>query len=169
MLLSQKTLDATVNGEIDRVNRRWKRPAVVEEGLAADIARRRRGDRCEAGGGMRDRSVHRGLSRHSPRTFVTGSGEGVGGGVGGGLGLGSASEDSPAHGHLQVAGAEVVSSRGGGGNFYYTKPVQVSKRFAGEVIGSALAGWTTYTEAMRLLGIKKMSTFEGLAEQLGVR
>jgi Zn-dependent peptidase ImmA (M78 family) len=65
--------------------------------------------------------------------------------------------------------AEVVSSRGGGGNFYYTKPVQVSKRFAGEVIGSALAGWTTYTEAMRLLGIKKMSTFEGLAEQLGVR
>ena len=95
MLLSQKTLDATVNGEIDRVNRRWKRPAVVEEGLAADIARRRRGDRCEAGGGMRDRSVHRGLSRHSPRTFVTGSGEGVGGGVGGGLGLGSAPEDSP--------------------------------------------------------------------------
>jgi Zn-dependent peptidase ImmA (M78 family) len=65
--------------------------------------------------------------------------------------------------------AEVVSSRGGGGNFYYTKPVQVSKRFAGEVIGSALAGWTTYTEAMRLLGIRKMSTFEGLAEQLGVR
>ena len=30
MLLSQKTLDAIVNGEVDRVYRRWKRPAVVE-------------------------------------------------------------------------------------------------------------------------------------------
>ncbi len=30
MLLSQRTLDAVVNGEIDRVYRRWKRPAVVE-------------------------------------------------------------------------------------------------------------------------------------------
>jgi hypothetical protein len=30
MLLSQKTLDAIVNGEIDRVYRRWKRPAVVD-------------------------------------------------------------------------------------------------------------------------------------------
>lgn len=30
MLLSQKTLDAIVNGGIDRVYRRWKRPAVVE-------------------------------------------------------------------------------------------------------------------------------------------
>lgn len=30
MLLSQKTLDAIVSGEIDRVYRRWKRPAVVE-------------------------------------------------------------------------------------------------------------------------------------------
>lgn len=30
MLLSQKALDAIVKGEIDRVYRRWKRPAVVE-------------------------------------------------------------------------------------------------------------------------------------------
>ena len=30
MLLSQRTLDAVVNGETDRVYRRWKRPAVVE-------------------------------------------------------------------------------------------------------------------------------------------
>ena len=30
MLLSQKTLDAIAKGEIDRVYRRWKRPAVVE-------------------------------------------------------------------------------------------------------------------------------------------
>lgn len=30
MLLSQKTLDAIVKGEIDRVYRRWKRPSVVE-------------------------------------------------------------------------------------------------------------------------------------------
>ena len=64
--------------------------------------------------------------------------------------------------------ADIVAERGMGGNFYYTKPVQVGKRFARELIASTLEGWTPYTEAFRLLNVKKMSTFEGLAEQLGV-
>lgn len=65
--------------------------------------------------------------------------------------------------------AEIGTQRGGGGNFYYTKPVQVGKRFARELISSTLEGWTSYSEAFRLLGVQKASTFEGLAEQLGVR
>jgi len=64
--------------------------------------------------------------------------------------------------------AKIVLERGGGGNYYNTKPVQVGKRFARELIASTLEGRTPYTEAFRLLGVKKTSTFEGLGEQLGV-
>jgi Zn-dependent peptidase ImmA (M78 family) len=62
----------------------------------------------------------------------------------------------------------IITERGTGGNFYYTKPVQVSRRFAREVVASTLEGWTPYTEAFRLLNVRSLSTFEGLAEQLGV-
>jgi hypothetical protein len=58
---------------------------------------------------------------------------------------------------------------GTGGNFYNTKPVQVGKRFAREVIASALEGSTTYAEAFRLLGVSKTTTFLGLGRQLGVQ
>lgn len=62
-----------------------------------------------------------------------------------------------------------IAERGGGGNYYNTKPVQVGKRFARALVASALEGQTSYTEAFRLLGLKKASTFDGLAERLGVR
>jgi Zn-dependent peptidase ImmA (M78 family) len=64
--------------------------------------------------------------------------------------------------------AEFVAERGGGGNYYNTKPVQVGKRFARELIASTLEGRTPYTEAFRLLDVKKTTTFEGLGQQLGV-
>ena len=64
--------------------------------------------------------------------------------------------------------AAIVTQRAGGGNYYTTKPVQVGKRFARELIASTLEGRTTYTQAFRLLGVKKTSTFEGLGQQLGV-
>jgi len=64
--------------------------------------------------------------------------------------------------------AAFFADRGGGGNYYNTKPVQVSRRFASAVIASAKEGRTPYTRAMRLLDMKKESTFDGLAEHLGV-
>ncbi len=64
--------------------------------------------------------------------------------------------------------AAIVAEGASGGNYYATKPVQVGKRFARELIASTIEGQTTYTEAFRLLGVKKTSTFEGLGQQLGV-
>ncbi len=64
--------------------------------------------------------------------------------------------------------AAIVAESAGGGNYYTTKPVQVGKRFARELIASTLEGRTTYSEAFRLLGVKKTATFEGLGQQLGV-
>lgn len=66
--------------------------------------------------------------------------------------------------------AAIITERGGsGGNYYNTKPVQVGKRFARALVASALEGRTSYTEAFRLLGLKTASTFDGMAERLGVR
>lgn len=56
----------------------------------------------------------------------------------------------------------------GGGNYYYTQPIRLSRQFAQAVIASAFEGSTTYRDAYRLLGIKKHATFENLAAELGV-
>jgi len=64
--------------------------------------------------------------------------------------------------------AEFLAGRGGGGNYYNTKPVQVSRRFASALIASAKEGRTPYTRAFRLLDVKSESTFDELAEHLGV-
>jgi Zn-dependent peptidase ImmA (M78 family) len=69
----------------------------------------------------------------------------------------------------QRLGALAANAAGGsGGNYYNTKPVQVGKRFARELIASALEGRTTYAEAFRLLGVSKTKTFLSLGRQLGV-
>lgn len=59
-------------------------------------------------------------------------------------------------------------NRGNGGNYHYTTSARASKRFARALISSALEGRTTLKEAMRLLGVNKMSAFMKVAKNLKV-
>lgn len=61
-----------------------------------------------------------------------------------------------------------ASERSGGGNFHNTTAARVSRRFAQAIIGSALEGRASFTEALRLLGFKKMKTFKDLGRSVGV-
>ena len=57
---------------------------------------------------------------------------------------------------------------GDGGNFYLTLGVRASKRFARALVVRTLEGQSSFTEAFRLLGLKKMATFHELGHSLGV-
>ncbi|MGE0023939.1 MAG: ImmA/IrrE family metallo-endopeptidase [Hyphomicrobium sp.] len=58
--------------------------------------------------------------------------------------------------------------KGSGGNFYLTQAARVSKRFARALVVSTWEGRSSFTEAFRLLGVKRMETFRGLSESLGM-
>ncbi len=64
----------------------------------------------------------------------------------------------------------LASRRGddGGGNYYYTQPLRLSRQFARAVIASAFEGATSFRDAYRLLGTKQHDTFANLAVELGV-
>ena len=58
--------------------------------------------------------------------------------------------------------------KGSGGDFYLTLGARVSKRFARALVVSTLEGRTAFTETFRMLGLKKMETFNELGRSLGV-
>jgi Zn-dependent peptidase ImmA (M78 family) len=58
--------------------------------------------------------------------------------------------------------------RPSGGDFYLTLGARVGKTFARALVVSTLEGQTSFTEALRLLGFKKMATFRELGASLGV-
>ena len=58
--------------------------------------------------------------------------------------------------------------RTSGGDFYLTLGARVGKTFARALVVSTLEGRTSFTEALRLLGFKKMATFRELGASLGV-
>ena len=53
----------------------------------------------------------------------------------------------------------------GGGDFYKTMEARIGNRFAQDVINAALGGLTSFTDALHLLGIKKMKTFDKIANK----
>ncbi len=53
-----------------------------------------------------------------------------------------------------------------GGSFHPTLRVRVGRRFGHAVVTSTLEGRTSFSESLRLLGIRKMSTFREFAETL---
>lgn len=59
-----------------------------------------------------------------------------------------------------------LMQKDGCGNPYSTLHVRVSKRFARALMVSVLEGGTSFTEAFRMLGLKKMASFEKLRRYL---
>lgn len=57
--------------------------------------------------------------------------------------------------------------KAGGGNFYLTQTVRLSRRFARALIASTLEGNTLYRDAFRMLGVSKDTTFRQLSTSLG--
>jgi Zn-dependent peptidase ImmA (M78 family) len=63
---------------------------------------------------------------------------------------------------------KIMKTKAGGGDYYRTTTSRVSHRFTRAIVTSALEGRSTFTEAFRLLGCKKMSTFAELGRHVGV-
>ena len=76
------------------------------------------------------------------------------------------SSDMPTRRNLGAC-QDLQGDRSGGSAIRNVGP-RVSKRLARALIVSTLEGRTSYTESFRLLGVRKLSTFESVAESLGV-
>jgi len=59
-------------------------------------------------------------------------------------------------------------SSGGGGNFYRTTLARVSRRFAQALVESTREGHTLYRDAVRMVGVSKVETFNNLGREAGV-
>ena len=59
-------------------------------------------------------------------------------------------------------------SGGSGGDFYLSQPAKLSPRFARALVVSTMEGQTLYRDAMKMLGIRKVATFNELGRSLGV-
>ena len=83
--------------------------------------------------------------------------------------VGGLSRDELRHAYQQeVARLQGLQRTGGGGDAIRNVGPRVSKRLARALVVSTLEGRTSYTETFRLLGVRKLSTFESVAESLGV-
>lgn len=71
----------------------------------------------------------------------------------------------PAYGS-EVARLRALQRPSGGGNFYLSQAARVSKRFARALVESTLEGRTLYRDAMRMLGVSKVETFNELGRSL---
>jgi Zn-dependent peptidase ImmA (M78 family) len=68
----------------------------------------------------------------------------------------------------EIERLQSIPKKGSGGNFYLTQAARVSKRFARALVVSTWEGRSSFTEAFRLLGVKKMETFRGFERSLGM-
>jgi Zn-dependent peptidase ImmA (M78 family) len=63
---------------------------------------------------------------------------------------------------------KIMRAKSAGGDYYRTTTARVSARLTRAIVTSALEGRSAFTEAFRLLGCKKMSTFAELGHRVGV-
>jgi hypothetical protein len=61
--------------------------------------------------------------------------------------------------------AETESKSSGGGNFYNNAGIHLGKRFIREVLVRTLEGRTLYSEAFDLLGTRKTSVLQEMAQK----